>query len=188
MRTLCMLVISIALAVVGAGNPIPIAEARDTVRTGAESQRSARERRVAKPRQEGRATQQGRAASEHAARPQRGRASYYGRQFNGRRMANGRRFDPRSNSAANRTLPLGTRARVTNLENGRTRTVTIEDRGPHVPGRILDVSPRTAEELGMRDRGVAPVEVVPTDIPRTGAEAGAAAANGGRHASTRRRP
>jgi rare lipoprotein A len=71
---------------------------------------------------------------------------------------------------------------VTNLENGRTETVTIEDRGPHVRGRILDVSPRTAEELGMRERGVAPVEVVPTDVPRTGGDAGpgAAASGGGR--------
>jgi rare lipoprotein A len=94
-------------------------------------------------------------------------------------MASGRRFDPRSDSAANRTLPLGTRARVTNLENGRTGTVTVEDRGPHVPGRILDVSPRTAQELGMRERGVAPVEVVPTDVPRTGGDSGPGAASAG---------
>jgi rare lipoprotein A len=94
-------------------------------------------------------------------------------------MASGRRFDPRSDAAANRTLPLGTRARVTNLENGRTGTVTVEDRGPHAPDRILDVSPRTAQELGMRERGVAPVEVVPTDVPQAGGDAGPGAASGG---------
>jgi rare lipoprotein A len=86
-------------------------------------------------------------------------APYYGREFHGRRMANGRCFDPRSRSAANRALPLGTRARVTNLENGRTETVVVEDRGPR--DRVIDVSPRTAEELGMKERGVAPVEVAP---------------------------
>ena len=59
-----------------------------------------------------------------------GEASYYGSQFNGRKMANGERFDPNSNSAAHRSLPLGTTARVTNLENGRSVTVKVEDRGP----------------------------------------------------------
>lgn len=89
---------------------------------------------------------------------------------------------PRSSIVTVSVLPfsrLVTRARVTNLENGRTETVTIEDRGPHVRGRILDVSPRTAGELGMRERGVAPVEVVPTEVPRTGGEAEAGAASGG---------
>lgn len=96
------------------------------------------------------------------AAPQRGQASYYHpERFTGRPMANGERFDPNSNSAAHRTLPLGTVAEVTNLENGQTRTVVIEDRGPYVRGRILDVSPRTADELGMREDGVAPVEVRP---------------------------
>lgn len=93
---------------------------------------------------------------------QRGRASYYHPEnFTGRPMANGDRFDPQSNAAASRTLPLGTVAEVTNLRNGETRQVVIEDRGPYVGGRIIDVSPRTAEELGMRHEGVAPVEVRP---------------------------
>jgi rare lipoprotein A len=105
-------------------------------------------------------------------------APYYGREFHGRRMANGRCFDPRSRSAANRALPLGTRARVTNLENGRTETVVVEDRGPRPRDRVIDVSPRTAEELGMKERGVAPVEVAPVDVPRAGGEPGAA--RGGR--------
>ena len=96
------------------------------------------------------------------AEAQRGRASFYHPEnFTGRPMANGDRFDPQSNAAASRTLPLGTVAEVTNLRNGETRQVVIEDRGPYVGGRIIDVSPRTAEELGMREEGVAPVEVRP---------------------------
>ena len=81
-------------------------------------------------------------------------------------LANGERFDRNSNSAAHRTLPLGTRALVTNLETGRSEVVEIEDRGPHVRGRIIDVSPRTAERLGMREDGTAQVEVRPIEQPR----------------------
>jgi rare lipoprotein A len=94
--------------------------------------------------------------------PQRGLASYYHpHRFTGRVMANGERFDPRSNSAAHRTLPLGTEAVVTNLTTGESRRVVIEDRGPHIRGRIIDVSPRIAEELGIRGAGVARVEIRP---------------------------
>lgn len=92
----------------------------------------------------------------------RGHASYYDPdRFHGRPMANGDRFDAQSNAAAHRTLPLGTVADVTNRETGETRRVVIEDRGPFVNGRVIDVSPRVAEELGMREQGVAPVEVRP---------------------------
>ena len=96
-----------------------------------------------------------------AARAQRGEASYYHSRFEGRRMANGERFDGTSDSAAHRTLPFGTRAEVRNLETGKTAVVTIEDRGPFVRGRVIDVSPRTARELGMLEDGIAPVEVRP---------------------------
>lgn len=104
------------------------------------------------------------------ARVQRGQASYYHpRNFTGRPMANGEPFDPNSNSAASRTLPLGTVAEVTNLRNGESRRVVIEDRGPYVGGRIIDVSPRIATELGMRDEGVVPVEVRPVGrVPNQG--------------------
>jgi rare lipoprotein A len=96
--------------------------------------------------------------------PQRGLASYYHpHRFTGRTMANGERFDPRSNSAAHRTLPLGTEAMVTNLNTGESRRVVIDDRGPHIRGRIIDVSPRIAEELGMRGAGLARVEIRPLD-------------------------
>jgi rare lipoprotein A len=103
-----------------------------------------------------------------AAPPQRGEASYYHPNLDGHRMANGERFDAASNSAAHRSLPLGTDARVTNLETGRSANVTIKDRGPYVRGRIIDVSPAMASRLGMRESGTAPVVVTPTDIPGDG--------------------
>lgn len=118
----------------------------------------------AAPRQESRGAAAAPARRKEA-RSQRGKASYYGRKFNGRRMANGERFDPNSNSAAHRTLPLGTKAEVTNLENGRRETVEIEDRGPYVRDRVIDVSPRTAERLGMKEEGTAPVRVTPVEVP-----------------------
>jgi len=94
-----------------------------------------------------------------------GKASYYAQRFAGRKMANGEPMRPQSNNAASRTLPLGTHALVTNLENGRSAEVVIKDRGPYVNGRIIDVSPRTAEVLGMVEDGVATVKVVPLYVP-----------------------
>jgi rare lipoprotein A (peptidoglycan hydrolase) len=108
----------------------------------------------------------GREVIDHSGRPQRGRASYYGREFNGRKMANGRPFNPNSNVAASRSLPLGTVAKVKNLENDQQTTVRVEDRGPYVPGRILDVAPKAAEDLRMREQGVAPVVVEPVAVPQ----------------------
>jgi rare lipoprotein A len=81
-------------------------------------------------------------------------------------MANGEPMRPHSNNAASRSLPLGTTARVTNLENGRSAVVEIKDRGPYVKGRIVDLSPSTARALGMLRQGVAPVEVVPLTVPQ----------------------
>ena len=95
---------------------------------------------------------------------QQGAASYYGSEFNGRRMANGRRFDPHSTSVAHRTLPFGTKILITNLGNGRSATAIVEDRGPFVRGRIIDLSPRLAEHLGMITQGVAQVEVTPVEL------------------------
>lgn len=111
----------------------------------------------------GHAAQQQRQA-QHA-KPQRGKASYYAPKFNGRRMANGRPFNPNANNAAHKTLPLGTTAKVTNLENGKTAEVRIEDRGPYVGGRVIDVSPKTAEALDFRKEGTAPVVVEPIRMP-----------------------
>lgn len=106
------------------------------------------------------------------AKRQVGKASFYGSNFFGRKMANGRRMDPNDDNAASKTLPLGTKARVTNLETGKSAVVTIEDRGPYVDGRIVDLSPATAEKIGLqRKQGIAPVEVVPIDVPEQTAEA-----------------
>jgi rare lipoprotein A len=75
-------------------------------------------------------------------------------------MANGQRFDPRAMTAAHRTLPLGTWVDVTRRDTGRTVRVRITDRGPFgEPTRIIDLSKRAAEQLGMIRKGVAPVEL-----------------------------
>jgi len=87
-----------------------------------------------------------------------GRASFYGYRFAGRRTASGVRYNPQAMTAASRTLPFGTRVLVTNLLNGKSVVVTINDRGPFVRGRDIDVSLAVADKLGMRLTGV--VEVV----------------------------
>ena len=88
-----------------------------------------------------------------------GRASWYGSDFHGRRTANGEIFDMASLSAAHPTLPLPTYARVTNLENGRSVVVRINDRGPFAHDRVIDVSKRTAEVLDFQHDGTANVRV-----------------------------
>jgi rare lipoprotein A len=89
-----------------------------------------------------------------------GLASWYGEQHQGLRTASGETFDKNKLTAAHRTLPFGTRLRVTNVENGKSVVVRVNDRGPHVPGRVLDLSYRAAQAIGMTDAGVARVEVV----------------------------
>jgi rare lipoprotein A len=88
-----------------------------------------------------------------------GIASYYGKGFHGRRTASGQRFDQYAMTAAHRTLRFGTRVRVTNLRNGRDVVVTVNDRGPFVHGRIIDLSRAAASRLGMLRSGVARVRV-----------------------------
>ncbi len=85
-----------------------------------------------------------------------GIASWYGREFQGHRTASGERFDRGLLTAAHPTLPFDTRIRVTNLENGRSVVVRVNDRGPGL-GRLIDVSEAAAERLGMKDRGFARV-------------------------------
>ena len=95
-----------------------------------------------------------------------GKASFYAQWFAGRKMANGQPMDPQGSNAASRTLPLGTTARVTNLQTGKTAVVTIQDRGPYVKGRIVDLSPASAREVGITPHeGLAPVEVAPIAVP-----------------------
>jgi len=95
-----------------------------------------------------------------------GKASFYEGKFSGRKMADGTRMNPQNDSAASKTLPLGTTAKVTNLETGESAVVTIRDRGPYVQGRIVDLSPATAEKVGIdRHEGVSKVEVTPITMP-----------------------
>lgn len=92
-----------------------------------------------------------------------GEASYYGARHHGKRTASGERFDQNALTAAHRTLPFGTRVKVTNLNNDRSVVVRINDRGPHVRGRLIDLSRRAAEALDMLRSGVAPVRVQRAD-------------------------
>lgn len=95
-----------------------------------------------------------------------GKASFYAHMFAGRKMADGKKMDPQHDNAASRTLPLGTTAKVTNLETGKSAFVTIQDRGPYVHGRIVDLSPATAREIGLSHRqGITRVEVSPLAVP-----------------------
>lgn len=86
-----------------------------------------------------------------------GLASWYGEPHHGRPTASGETFDMRRLTAAHRSLPLGTRLLVRNLENGRVVRVRVNDRGPYVAGRVLDLSLETARALDMVERGVVPV-------------------------------
>ena len=87
----------------------------------------------------------------------RGEASWYGRQHHGKRTASGETYDMNKLTAPHRTLPMGTRVRVTNRDNGRTVDVRINDRGPFVAGRVLDMSYAAAKRLGAVEDGVIPV-------------------------------
>jgi rare lipoprotein A len=95
-----------------------------------------------------------------------GIASFYAKMFFGRKMADGTPMDPDGDNAASRTLPLGTKARVTHLKTGQSAIVTIQDRGPYVHGRIIDLSPATARRIGITPAmGLAKVEVTPIYVP-----------------------
>lgn len=96
-----------------------------------------------------------------------GKASFYSKKFAGKKMADGTPMQPQGNNAASKTLPLGTTAKVTNLETGQSAVVTIRDRGPYVKDRIVDLSPATAQKIGIDHKeGVAEVAVTPIDVPQ----------------------
>lgn len=102
----------------------------------------------------------------HLPHKQVGKASIYSSKLQGRHMTNGERFNVSSNSAASKTLPIGTKARVTNLQTGKSADVTIKDRGPAPKGRVVDLTPHTASQIGLTPKqGLAPVVVVPTSVP-----------------------
>ncbi|MDX1656943.1 MAG: septal ring lytic transglycosylase RlpA family protein, partial [Candidatus Competibacteraceae bacterium] len=90
---------------------------------------------------------------------ERGIASWYGEDFHGKRTSSGTPYDMYALSAAHKSLPLPTYVRVTNLNNGRQVVVRVDDRGPFVEGRIIDLSYSAAQRLGMIDKGTARVEV-----------------------------
>ena len=88
-----------------------------------------------------------------------GAASYYADSLHGNSTASGEPYDRNAMTAAHRTLAFGTKVRVTNLDNGKSVVVRINDRGPHVKSRIIDLSGASAEKLGMLDAGVAIVRI-----------------------------
>src|SRR5262245_2577923 len=95
--------------------------------------------------------------------PQVGTASFYAHHFHGKTTASGKVYDETELTAAHRTLPFGTRVRVTNMANDRSVVVTVTDRGPHNRKRVIDLSRRAADLLGFVDRGTTRVrlEVLP---------------------------
>jgi rare lipoprotein A len=102
---------------------------------------------------------------DHPRYEENGLASWYGKRYHGRRTASGQRFDMNALTAAHRTLPFGTRVEVTNLGNGRALVVVINDRGPFVKGRVIDVSRRAAANLGFLRKGLARVRMRVVGVP-----------------------
>ncbi len=99
------------------------------------------------------------APSSDAGSVQEGEASYYAHKYHGRTTANGEIYDETKMTAAHKTLPFGTRVRVTNLANGKKVVVRINDRGPFIKGRIIDLSYKAAGDLDYISRGVVKVRV-----------------------------
>ena len=95
----------------------------------------------------------GQTRAEPSGSSENGVISYYGDQFHGRKTASGEIFDKHAFTAAHRSLPFRTKVRVTNLENGKSVVVVINDRGPFIKGRILDLSQAAAREIGLIGRG-----------------------------------
>ena len=113
---------------------------------------------------------------------EKGDASWYGEPFHGRRTANGEVYDMNKISAAHKKLTFGTHVRVDNLANGSSLVVRINDRGPFVKGRIIDVSLGAAKKLGMVEAGVVPVRLTVVRAPEA-----ATTSDGRRRSSTRYR-
>src|SRR5689334_2483084 len=88
-----------------------------------------------------------------------GKASYYSNKLSGKKMANGEKYNPNKLTAAHKTLPFGTRIKVTNLDTQKSVKVKVTDRGPFSPGRVLDLSYSAADKLDLIKAGVAPVKL-----------------------------
>lgn len=98
-----------------------------------------------------------------------GLASYYGKKFNGKKTANGEKFNMNEFTAAHRTLPFNSLVKVTNLKNGKSVVVRVNDRGPGSKSRIIDLSKGAAEKIGMISNGIVKVKIElidPNDINR----------------------
>ena len=96
-----------------------------------------------------------------------GIASWYGEQFQGYPTATGEIYDMNGLTAANKSLPLGTQIKVTNLKNKRTLVLKVNDRGPYIPGRFLDVSKQAAKQLGFEYAGLAKVQIEVVRYPES---------------------
>nr|WP_245413759.1 septal ring lytic transglycosylase RlpA family protein [Fulvimarina endophytica] len=88
-----------------------------------------------------------------------GHASFYGKRFHGRTTANGEKFNMNAMTAAHKTLPFGTKVKVTNRSNGKSVVVRINDRGPYIRGRVIDLSRGAAAKIGMINSGTANVKI-----------------------------
>ena len=97
-----------------------------------------------------------------------GKASYYGPGLKGNETASGEKMDPNKLTAASKTLPLGSTAKVTNLDNSRSVDVTINDRGPYVRGRVIDLSAKAAKAVDLKKSGTTDVAVTPDPVPSSG--------------------
>jgi rare lipoprotein A len=102
-------------------------------------------------------------ASQKSTNETTGLCSYYARKHNGKITASGEKFDNNAMTAAHRKLPMGTKLKVTNLANGKSVIVKVNDRGPFVKGRLLSVTRRAADELDFRKQGVTKVSFEPTE-------------------------
>lgn len=96
---------------------------------------------------------------------ERGIASFYSEESKGQRTASGETYNPAERTAAHKSLPFGSRLKVKNVANGKTTTVRVNDRGPFIKGRIIDLSARAASDLEIRDDGTAMVEIWLADQP-----------------------
>jgi len=108
--------------------------------------------------------------ADHSGYHERGQASWYGTKFHGRRTSSGEPYDMYAMTAAHKTLPIPSYVEVTNLDNGRKAIVRVNDRGPFIDGRIIDLSYAAAKKLGVYDSGTARVEVRALELsePATG--------------------
>ncbi len=131
------------------------AKAKDSART-VHSTVKHTAKRTANPVVENRMTEEAEAAMKSLGK---GEASYYGRGFAGRPTANGETFKPAEMTAAHRTLPFGSKVRVTNTNNGRSIVVRVNDRGPYAHNRVIDLSQGAAEKIGMISTGTAQVKL-----------------------------